>query len=146
MKKGYATGAIRHYQQVVNQTASVCDSPHRLVTLLMDGAIDRLAQAKGHIAQGVVHEKDRNIRSVMDIIDGLRISLNREAGGEIAQNLDQLYDYMNRRLLEANLKDDVSTVEEVIGLLQEIRSGWVAIESVPEAETASAQDATGAHP
>ncbi len=146
MNKGYASGAIRQYQQVVNQAASVCDSPHRLITLLMEGALDRLALAKGHIAQGVIHEKNRHIRSVMDIIDGLRISLDRDAGGEIAQNLDQLYDYMNRRLLEANLKDDVSMVDEVIRLLQEIKSGWVAIENVAEAKSVPGDESTGAQP
>ncbi len=127
MNNGYAAGAIRQYQQVVNQTATVCDNPHRLVTLLLEGAVDRLALAKGHTAQGVIHEKDRNIRSVMAILDGLRMSLNKKAGGEIAENLDQLYDYMNRRLLEANLKNDLSMMDEVIALLHEIRSGWVAI-------------------
>lgn len=129
MNKGYAAGAIRQYQQVVNQTATVCDNPHRLVTLLLEGAVDRLALAKGHTAQGVIHEKDRHIRSVMAIVDGLRMNLNREAGGGIAENLDQLYDYMNRRLLEANLKNDLSMMDEVIALLNEIKSGWVAIGS-----------------
>lgn len=129
MNNGYAAGAIRQYQQVVNQTATVCDNPHRLVTLLLEGAVDRLALAKGHAAQGVIHEKDRHIRSVMAIVDGLRMSLNRKAGGGIAENLDQLYDYMNRRLLEANLKNDPSMMDEVIALLNEIKSGWVAIGS-----------------
>ncbi len=127
MNNAYAAGVVKQYEQVAKQTAAVCDDPHRLVTLLLEGALDRLSLAKGHAAQNVFHEKGRHIQSVMAIIDGLRMNLNKQAGGEIAQNLDQLYDYMNRRLLEANLKNDVSMMDEVIGLLNEIKAGWIAI-------------------
>ncbi len=138
MNKGYAAGVVKQYEQVATQTAAVCDNPHRLVTLLLEGAIDGLALAKGHAARNVFHKKGRHIHSVMAIVDGLRMNLNKEAGGEIAQNLDQLYDYMNRRLLEANLKNDPSMMDEVIALLNEIKSGWVAIGG--DANTANKAD------
>ena len=127
MNSGYAVSALRQYQQVSRQAAAVIADPHRLVALLLDGALERLASAKGHTAAGALAEKSALIRATMGIIDGLRMSLNRQQGGEIAENLDQLYDYMNRRLLEANHKNDVTLIDEVIGLLSELKAGWDGI-------------------
>jgi len=72
-------------------------------------------------------KKGENISVAISILDGLRISLDKSAGGEIAQNLDDLYDYMGRVLLKANLKNDPSLLDEVAGLLNEIKSAWDAI-------------------
>lgn len=117
---------IQQYQTVGAQSAAYAD-PHRLVQMLMDGAIDRMAQAKGAIQRGDAAAKGSLIGKAIAIIGGLQGSLDNDAGGEIADNLERLYDYMQRRLLQANLRSDIAALDEVSGLLREIRSAWVAI-------------------
>ena len=119
--------ALRQYQQVNTDAAVLGASPHRLIEMLMDGALERLASAKGHIQRGELARKGELIGKTIAIIGGLREGLNTEAGGEIAANLDNLYDYLQRHLLEANLKSDSSILDEVASLLREVREGWNAI-------------------
>ncbi|TVP87236.1 MAG: flagella export chaperone FliS [Thioalkalivibrio sp.] len=121
-------------QQALNQyrdagvIAEVSDAdPHRLIQLLFEGALDRIAIARGAMRQGDVAVKGSRISRAIQIIDGLRAHLDREKGGEIAANLDALYDYMERRLAEANLRDDITMLDEVANLLREVKSGWEAI-------------------
>lgn len=102
-------------------------SPYRIIQMLMEGALSKLAAAKGCIERNDYAEKSRQITWGLNIIQGLRTSLDEEKGGEIASNLDNLYEYMGRRLLEANTKNDVAIIDEVITLLQEIKTGWDAI-------------------
>ena len=118
---------LAQYQQV-NQVAGVEDaSPHRLIQMLMEGVLQRLAQAKGAIQRHAVAEKGEAISKAIIIISGLRSSLNKEVGGEVATNLDDLYDYMERRLLEANLASSEEMVDEVMGLMVTVKSGWDGI-------------------
>jgi flagellar protein FliS len=127
---------LNQYRQVGVQSGISDASPHRLVQMLMEGAIDRINTAKGNMARNEFTEKGRHISSAISIIDGLRSSLDKEKGGEIAQNLDALYDYMNRRLLEANVSNNVEMLDEVNGLMSEIKRGWDAIpENVKQAHT-----------
>lgn len=102
-------------------------SPHRLVQMLMEGALDKIAIAKGHMGRKEHEAKGKHINWAVSIINGLRGSLNMEEGGEMASNLDSLYDYMMRRLSEANLKNDIAMLDEVSSLLLEIKSAWDAI-------------------
>jgi flagellar protein FliS len=96
--------------------------------MLYDGALVALLSAKTNIAANNIAAKGSAISKAITIIDnGLRASLDKEAGGEIASNLDALYDYMSRRLLHANLKNDVPAIDEVHGLLADLREAWVAI-------------------
>ncbi len=92
--------------------------------MLMEGALSKLATAKGCVARNDIAEKSRQITWGMNIIQGLRTSLDAEKGGEVAGNLDSLYEYMGRRLLEANISNDVAIIDEVMALLQEIKAGW----------------------
>ena len=101
--------------------------PHRLIQMLFEAALDRIAIARGAMRHGDVAVKGARISRAIQIIDGLRAHLDRDRGGEIAANLDALYDYMERRLVEANLRDDVQILDEVSNLLREIKSGWDAI-------------------
>ncbi len=107
-------------------------SPHRLILMLMDGALDNIAKARGFMQHGNVARKGEHIGWAITILGGLQASLDKEQGGELAENLDQLYDYMMRRLLEANRKNELELLEEVGRLLGEIRSGWAQIESQVE--------------
>jgi flagellar protein FliS len=102
-------------------------SPYRIIPMLMEGALTKLATAKGCIARNDIAEKSRQITWGMNIIQGLRTSLDAEKGGDIAVNLDSLYEYMGRRLLEANVNNDTAIIDEVITLLREIKAGWDAI-------------------
>ncbi|MBD9425807.1 flagellar export chaperone FliS [Pseudomonas sp. PDM15] len=119
--------ALRQYQ-TVNTQAQVSDaSPHRLIQMLMEGGLSRLAQAKGVMMHGQHAAKGELISKAIGIIGGLRESLDLQQGGEIAANLDRLYEYMVSRLVEANIGNDVAIIDEVAELLRNVKSGWDAI-------------------
>lgn len=101
--------------------------PHKLVVMLMDGAIERIRAAQGCIAHGQMAEKAQLIHRAVAIIGELYASLDFSSGGQIAASLGELYDYMNRRLLKATVENDVEMLEEVSKLLHEIRGAWIAI-------------------
>ncbi|RXZ44821.1 flagellar export chaperone FliS [Crenobacter cavernae] len=103
-------------------------SPHKLVLMLFDGAIAAIRQARIQMVSRNIAEKGRLIGKAVAIVDeGLRASLNRDAGGEMAANLDDLYEYCGMRLLEANLKNEPALLDEVERLLGEIRGAWAEI-------------------
>ncbi|MDH4562697.1 flagellar export chaperone FliS [Metapseudomonas lalkuanensis] len=122
-----AMAALKQYQSVNTQAQAVDASPHRLIQMLMEGGLTRLAQARGAIERGQLAQKGELIGKAIAIIGGLRDGLNFEQGGEIASNLDALYEYMVSRLLEANLKSDAALVDEVAGLLRNVKTGWDGI-------------------
>lgn len=127
MNESMTNNALRQYQQVNTDAAVLGASSHRLIEMLMDGALDRITIAKNHLRLDQSACKGEQIGKVIDIIGGLREGLNEEAGGDIAANLNNLYDYMQRRLLQANLNSDPGILDEVAGLLREVRDGWHAI-------------------
>jgi flagellar protein FliS len=101
--------------------------PHKLVVMLMDGAIERIRAAQGCMARGELAEKAQLIHRAVAIIGELYASLDFSAGGQIAANLGELYDYMNRRLLKATIENKAEILEEVSKLLHEIRGAWISI-------------------
>ncbi|GGH94495.1 flagellar export chaperone FliS [Pseudomonas fluvialis] len=122
-----AMAALKQYQ-TVNTQAQVFDaSPHRLIQMLMEGGLSRLAQAKGAMERGQVALKGELLGKAIAIIGGLREGLDLRQGGELAANLDSLYEYMSSRLLQANRSNDVAIIDEVAGLLREVKSGWDGI-------------------
>lgn len=127
MSYNNAQAALRQYNQAGTQSSVAVASPHRLIQMLMEGALTKIAVARGCMERHEIADKGTNISLAISIIDGLRMSLDREAGGEIAGNLDDLYDYMNRRLASANLENNPAYLDEVAGLLREIKSAWDAI-------------------
>ena len=118
---------LARYAQVAGSAEVAYASPHRLVQMLMEAALDRIAVATGQAARRDFEAKGRSISWAISIINGLRGSLNLEGGGDIAHNLDDLYDYMVRRLLDANAASDPAILHEVSGLLGEVKAGWDAI-------------------
>lgn len=134
-------GAMQKYNQVRAHAHTEGASSHRLIQLLMDGALEKIRSAKGLMARHNVEEKIRNINWALSIIDGLRQSLDLEKGGEIAQNLNALYDYMQRRLVVANLENKTEILDEVAVLLLEIKTAWDALPDVLKKEPAT--DAVG---
>lgn len=124
----YAKSGIQAYAQVSVESAVMSASPHQLVVLLFDGALSAMKKATILIEQGDIPGKGQALSKAINIItNGLRAGLNHEAGGEIAANLDGLYDYMTRRLLHANLHNDVEAIEEVERLLTNIADAWKEI-------------------
>lgn len=122
-----AMAALKQYQ-TVNTQAQVFDaSPHRLIQMLMEGGLSRLAQAKGAMERGQVALKGELLGKAIAIIGGLREGLDLRQGGELAANLDSLYEYMSSRLLQDNRSNDVAIIDEVAGLLREVKSGWDGI-------------------
>jgi flagellar protein FliS len=99
----------------------------------MDGALDKIAKAKGHMARREILEKGNFISWAISIIGGLRASLDFERGGEIAANLEMLYDYMERRLVLANADNNIDALDEIARLLSIVKDAWVKIGDSPEA-------------
>jgi flagellar protein FliS len=119
--------ALNQYRQVGTHSGIAEASPHQLVTMLMEGALERISMAKGHMMRNEAAEKGQRISAAISIIDGLQASLDMERGGEMAVNLASLYDYMLRQLLDANLNNRHEKLDEVQSLLREIKEAWVAI-------------------
>jgi flagellar protein FliS len=125
MMSNYAT---RAYAQVGVHTQVEAASPHKLVTMLYDGLLKHLRIARAHMDNRELGHKAQSISKALSIIDqGLRNSLDLDAGGEIAAQLLALYDYCDRRLLHANLHNDVAAVDEVIQLIEPLRAAWSQI-------------------
>ena len=124
------------YAKVGIETGVLAASPHKLIVMLFDGALVAVAMGIQHMKAREIEKKGLAIsKAIMIIDDGLRASLNKEAGGEIAENLDALYAYMSERLMMANLKNQPEILDEVQGLLKDLRSTWDAIS--PNAQTAA---------
>ena len=121
--------ALRQYQKV-NSHAQISEaSPHRLVQMLMEGGLDRMAQAKGALARGDIAGEGLMLGKAADILIGLRDGLSAEKSDnkEYVQQLEGLYVYMTNRLMEANLHNDADMIDEVARLLITVKEGWDAI-------------------
>jgi flagellar protein FliS len=127
MMQNLARNALAQYNQIGVQSGVAEASPHRLIQMLLEGALARIAAALGHMRRGEIAPKGQQISLAMAIIDGLRAALNRDADQELVANLERLYDYLIRRLLEANLKNDPAILQEIGSLLSQIKQGWDAI-------------------
>lgn len=123
----YASSALKQYQSVNTQARVVDASPHRLIQMLMEGGLSRIAQARGAMEREQTALKGELIGKSIAIIAGLRESLDHQQGGELAGNLDSLYEYMIARLTEANVSNEPELLEEVSMLLRNIKQGWDAI-------------------
>ena len=133
---------ISHYNQV-DRVSGVSDAdPHRLVQMLLEGALGKIAVVKGLMERKEIAKKGEVISQAVLIVAGLRSSLDLSAGGELAANLDNIYEYTERRLLEANIKNDVTILDEVSKLLHEIKSGWESIPAELRNKTPDAISAT----
>jgi flagellar protein FliS len=114
-------------------------NPHRLILMLFDGALAAIAAAKGQIQRQQTGEKGVMLSKAISILEeGLRLSLDKTAGGELAQQLDALYEYMSHRLLMANINNDVAAIDEVTGLLTVLRDAWQQIGVPTQAAVAPA--------
>ncbi len=132
------TGAAQ-YQSLDIRSRIESATPHRLIQLMMERVLAKIGLAKSQLADGDMAGKGLNIGDAIEIVNGLQASLNHKADAKIAGNFDALYDYMMRRLLEANLKNDAAILDEVAGLMRELKEAWDAI-----ADQVEAMEAEGA--
>lgn len=125
---GSANNGANAYAKVGIETGVTSASPHKLIIMLFDGALLSIASATQKMKDGDIAGKGQAISRAITIIDGgLRAALNKEAGGAIALSLDSLYEYMGRRLLTANIENQPAILDEIHGLLADLKEAWEAI-------------------
>lgn len=130
--------AAKAYSMIGVETGVAAASPHSLILMLYDGATQAIAEARRHLDAGAIPEKGRAVSRAIAIIDeGLKGCLDASAGGDIAAQLRELYDYMCRRLLLASLKGDRAGFDEVARLLDELRGAWATIAGMPASTSAA---------
>lgn len=133
------------YRNVGVDTSVAGADPHRLITLLFDGALERIARARAALARNDVAGRGAAIGSAIRIVqEGLRAALR--PGGELAANLDALYEYVGRRLLEANARASDAMLAEAAALLDTVRDGWVRIGSGAQGGSVGTLAAPGGAP
>ncbi|MEJ0087849.1 MAG: flagellar export chaperone FliS [Pseudomonadota bacterium] len=115
------------YRSTSVHTGVAASDPHRLIVMLMDGALERIATARGLMKNGGGAEKGPLLHRAVAIIDELRNSLDFKTGGDISNNLDALYDYMCVRIMQANSSNKPEWLDEVSRLLGEVRAAWLAL-------------------
>lgn len=132
---------MQQYASVGVQTSIMDADPHRLIQLLYQGTLDAMAKAKGSIEREDIAGRNEHINKAIQIIGGLKSFLDKDKGGELVENLELLYDYIELRLFEANLHNDATTINECTGLIREVKSGWDEIrgEAVEFMNTRQAQ-------
>jgi len=118
--------AISDYNKVASTKTDTKD-PHELIKLLFEGLTDRIALARSALAKNDREGRAEAVTKAQKILFGLRDSLDHEKGGELANNLDSLYEYSNRRLIKAHVREDDSIFEEVMDLMVMIREAWKQI-------------------
>ena len=142
-----ARHAVNAYSRVGTETGVIAANPHKLILMLFEGARLAVAEAKLHMQRNETAAKGAVISKAIMIIDqGLKASLDVNAGGELAEKLYALYDYMTSRLLVANLRNEIKALEEVDSLLAELQGAWEAIRdaSTPGAAAAVKRRQPGA--
>lgn len=119
--------ALRHYAAVQVQSTAIDASPHRLTAMLFDGALERIARAKGHLQRGELARKGELISAVVAIVGELAGSLSRDAAPDLVDRLSALYDYILRCLIEANASNRVEKLDEAGRLLGTLAEAWHSI-------------------
>jgi len=118
---------LQHYRKVGIYGTLAEASPHQVVQVMLDSVLSRIAEATGHLDRGEVAAKGEKISKALGIIEARMLGLDKERGGELAQNLERLYDYASRTLLRAHLENRSDLLKEVTALLREIKLGWDGI-------------------
>ena len=127
----YSSQGANAYARVSLQSKLAGATPHQLITMLFDGAHSAILQAAIHFENGNVAQRGKMISKAINIIDnGLRAALDHEKGQSIAADLEQMYEYMSRTLLEANLRNDPQQLKHVDNLLVKLAETWKEIEPV----------------
>ncbi|MGR5236469.1 flagellar export chaperone FliS [Vibrio alfacsensis] len=118
------------YQQVDLNAQAAAASPHQLVVMLIDGLLNEVERARGHMAASRLAQKGASINKCMNILVGLDSALDMENGGEVAENLHQLYDFCQMELFSASVHNDLDKLTNVERVMGNIREGWVGFGSL----------------
>ncbi len=129
--ESYSTGSTASQAAVANRV--------ELIQMLFDGLIDSLSAARGHIEHRAIEEKSKSLARASRIVVGLQAALDLDKGGDLATNLNELYGYIVRRLLHVNIHNDLTALEEVHGLISEVREVWRQVPSLLPASASSLQ-------
>ncbi len=113
------------YQQVDLNAQAAAANPHQLVIMLIDGLLDEIERVRGHLSAGRLAEKGAGINKCMNILIGLDSALDMDNGGELAENLHQLYDYCQVELYQASVQKQAERLDNVETVMNNIREGWV---------------------
>jgi flagellar protein FliS len=133
------------YRKVGVETLVLSSDPHKLVLILFDGAINAIDLGRAHMAAGRTAEKCSALGKAIQIVDdGLCLSVDRKAGGQLAQRLVQLYQFVAMRLLQANLRNDARALDDAGRILSGLRSAWTQIAPAQGAPSANAAATRGA--
>ena len=119
-----ANTALAQYGRIKNDTQSMYASPHQLVLMLFDGAIEAMSMTIGAIQQNNIPLRSKQSSRAIAIINGMRDCLDIETGSELADNLDSLYLYMAQELFIAGLKNDTKTIQNIQTMVKDIRESW----------------------
>lgn len=142
-----ARTALNSYAKVGMESSVISSDPHKLISMLYQGALLAIANAKNGILRKDIASKGDGIAKAMLIIsEGLQASLDQKVGGELAMNLDALYSYMCVRLAHANLHNDMDALDEVAKLLNELKGAWDSIRQMTTQQPAQAAPAPAAAP
>lgn len=131
MFSAYSPRAANAYQRINIETSMHTIDQHQLVSLLYEGVLNAVATARGAMARGDVLGKVNGISKAVRILEeGLSTALDKEDGGELAQNLGDLYDYCLHRLILANARNDDAMMLEVMRLIEPVALGWNEIKRI----------------
>lgn len=119
--------ALKGYSDVKVNASVEGATPHQLIQMLFDGLLERIAQVKGAMEQKNIELKNAKVNQAISILFGLRESLDQENPTDLSQRLDGIYDYVQRRLWQAHMKNDQDILDECSKLITEISSGWKEI-------------------
>lgn len=136
------SAAAEQYRRIDTRSNIDNATPHRLIQFMMERALAKIGIAKGHMERAEVPQKGSNIGDAISIINGLQVSLNHKADAKMSANFDALYAYMMGRLLEANVRNETEILDEVSGLLHELKEAWDAIADQVADQVAEQADAT----
>ncbi len=123
---------VAAYKKVGTQSSAEYANPHRLIQMLLEGAIEKMVIARSYIERNDIKSRAENINWAIRIIGGLQASLDKEKGGEISETLGSLYIYVNEKLSEANANNDTSKIDEAINIINNIKEGWDGISDEAE--------------
>ncbi|SDK20297.1 flagellar protein FliS [Ferrimonas sediminum] len=112
------------YKQTSLNARAAAANQHEMVRMLLDGLMDELARSQGHIDAKQYEKKGNSIQRCINIVHGLDSMLDLENGGEVAQNLHQLYDYCSRQLMSTSMKNDSQMLDPVVKVISDVREGW----------------------
>ncbi len=135
---------LKQYSSTATQSGVIDANPHRLIQMLMEGALEKIAKAKGFMNRKNIEQKGFHINWAIRIIHGLQDSLDMKSGQELSERLNSLYIYMIQRLTEANVENSIEKLDEVSQLMSTVKEGWDGIESEAKQIFASSQNKTAA--